>query len=234
MPTPGLVDCVRDRMLDRTRETHQFPLVRAQGREQHVVIRLENRSHRSSVVSGHLVEQRLQGILAEVPLQRTEAQTLAVEIARKTGEAFGRAPAGFERSGEGEAAIVERFGSDPRTRNRTPEQRPPGDRPDRAVDCEARLFLEGLDRGLRAAAESPVDRAGIQPQGLQPFLNTFDFGAVRTELVSRHLPSTLLSATEDPNPLRFRRAARLDQERPPVRLRAAAPEFSGAAMILSA
>ena len=138
----------------------------------------------------HLGEERLQASLSQVPLAHTEAHSLAVEVARETGEAVRRGGPGFEGPREGEAAIVERLrGDGGRCDVAAREQRGPRLRANLAVDNEIVGLLKRAHRGLGAAAEVRVDPATIEAELLQPRLDARDLRALRVKLVGRHCAS---------------------------------------------
>ncbi len=65
--------------------------------------------HHRPVLGQHVVEQGLQGALAEVPLKYPEAHPLPVKIAAQTAKALGRCLARLEGAGQGQTLADQRL-----------------------------------------------------------------------------------------------------------------------------
>src|SRR5436190_1023356 len=125
---------------------------------------MENVSRDEFVVFEHLLEERLESALSEIPLKGAEADALPVEIAGDAAEALRRHIAGFKGRSEREAAQGERliqqigwgrfFSAGEKFRPRGGSYA--------TIGVKAVVALKDFERTLRATTETSIRRAEVK------------------------------------------------------------------------
>src|SRR5215472_13418489 len=179
-----------DGILDRSRPRKLLVGALLEHGCQRVVVWPEKLRELVLMVFVHLRKQRLQGALADVPLQGAKADSLAVEVAGKPGEAIRGRVACFDGIGKSQTLMIERLRGHFRHWNVGPvETRLASIGPHSSIHGEVLGRLKSSDGRVCPAAEDSVDRPRVESwcPGGERLLNLTHFRSARSKEINRHI-----------------------------------------------
>src|SRR5207245_5103775 len=161
---------------------------RSQGSREDVVVVLKDGADLVLMALDHANQQRLQRVLAEVPLAHSEAEALIVEITADPRERVRRPATRFERSCEREATFLDRLVWKARSRKRLRngrrlEELAPGACANDSINDEVVGPLKRLHGGFGPAPERSVARPTVKPLGCKLRLDLCHFRPARAPFV---------------------------------------------------